>query len=275
MSSNNFFKSNLFGIYNIVQASMIVYPKEVIIATLRNYFSEDDYYHFSKDQWGFPNTTDHTDLPPGADLPYGPGSAPQLSPHPVLATRLFIGENYRYDSIFYPAILVKSGGSKYVPISINRNQETIKYERTLITDGYGNETIISKPISIVTAGVWEGSIIIDVMSRSLRARDDLVELIAMCLTEIQFDTLHEVGVIVKPISIGAATETDDRNDKLFRQSITLEIRTEWRREIPIGNIIETILFTANFVNLLEPNSPAAPNLTINTETNVADMLAKM
>jgi hypothetical protein len=254
---------------------MIVYPKEVIIATLRNFFAQDSYYHFSKDQFGFPNTTDHTDLPPGADMPYGPGSQPSLNPHPILPTRLFIGENYRYDGIFYPAILIKSGGSKYVPISINRNQGTVKYDRILMVDGYGNETVVSKPISLVTAGAWEGSIIIDVMSRSLRARDDLVERVAMCLTEIDFESMHQIGVVVKPISISGTSETDDRNDKLFRQSFTLEIRTEWYREIPVKNTIDAILFTANFGNLSDSKSPIATNLTINAGINIADMLAKM
>ena len=275
MSSNNFFKSDLYGIYNIIQASMIVYPKEIIIATLRDFFSHDSYYHFSKDQWGFPNTTDHTDLPPGADLPFGPGAQPQLNPHPVLPTRLFIGENYRYDSIFYPAILVKSGGTRYVPISINRNQGEIKYSKILFTDGYGNETIVQKPESFLTAGAWEGSIIVDVMTRSLRARDDLVELIGMCFTEIHFETLHQIGIIVKPISVSGTTETDDRNDKLFRQTLTLDIRTEWKREIPIGNTIDAILFTASFANLENPDSPVAANLNINTEINLTDMLLKM
>src|SRR5574338_1021430 len=113
MSSNNFFRSDLFGIYNIIQASMIVYPKEIIIATLRDFFSKDSYYHYSKDQWGFPNTTDHTDLPPGADMPAGAGARPDLSPTSILSTRVFIGENYRYEGIYYPAIFVKSGGSRY------------------------------------------------------------------------------------------------------------------------------------------------------------------
>lgn len=275
MSSNNFFKSDLYGIYNIVQASMIVYPKELIISTLRDFFSHDSYYHFSKDQWGFPNTTDHTDLPPGADLPYGPGSNPQLNPHPVLPTRVFIGENYRYNGIFYPAILVKSGGTRYVPISINRNQGEIRYEQQLYEDGYGNSTIIAKPTSFVTAGAWEGSIIIDVMTRSLRARDDLVELVGMCFTEVHFNTLHDIGLIVKPISVSGTSETDDRNDKLFRQTLTLDIRTEWRREIPIVDTIDAILFTASFADLEKPESPVAANLTINTEVNVADMLLKM
>jgi hypothetical protein len=274
MSSNNFFKSDLFGIYNIVQASMLVYPKEMIIETLRNYFSRDSYYAFSKDQWGFANTIDHTGLPPGADLPSGPGSHPELNPNPVLPTRVFIGENYRYDNIYYPAILVKSGGSRYVPIDIARNQGTIYYDEILYEDGYGNTTLVRKPKSFVTAGIWEGSIIVDVYTRSLRARDDLMELIGMCFAEVNFETLHEVGVIVKPPVIGSPSEGDDRNDKLFRQSLTLDIRTEWRREVPVGNLIDAVLFTVNFGGLT-PDSPASANLTINTETSIYDMLLNM
>ena len=262
--------SNLMTLHNIVQASMLVYPKEVIIATLRDYFSKDDYYHYSKDQWGFANTTDHTDLVPGADFPtlhdqYGANQE-------GLSTRLFIGENYRYDGIYYPAILVKSGGSRYVPISINRDQESVQYEDVIYEDGYGNQTVVHRPKAFVTAGVWEGTIVIDVLSRSLRARDDIIEAISMCFTEVTFDTLYDIGIIVKPLVIGAPFESDDRNDKLFRQTITLEIRTEWRREIPVGNIIDAIFFTVVFEDLSQPTSPVPANLTINTDVSITDLL---
>ena len=272
MSTNNFFKSNLMGLHNFVQASMLVYPKEIIIATLRDFFSKDDYYHYSKDQWGFPNTTDHTDLPPGADIPtiHNINGANQEG----LPTRLFIGENYRYDGIYYPAVLVKSGGSKYVPISINREQEGVQFEDLIFEDGYGNQTVVHRAKSFITAGVWEGSIIIDVMTRSLRSRDDIAEAIAMCFTEVTFDTLYDVGIIIKPISIGAASEGDDRNDKLFRQTLTLDIRTEWRREIPVGNVIDAIFFTSSFEGITTGAPPAA-NITVNTEVSVADMLLNM
>lgn len=275
MGSNNFSKTDLLNIYDIIQSSMIAYPKEIIIATLRDFFSHDSYYHFSKDQFGFPNTVDHTDLPPGADLPSGPGSQPQLNPNPILPTRIFIGENYRYDGIFYPAVLVKSGGSRYVPISINRNQGTISYSKILYNDGYGHESAIYRPVALVTNGAWEGTIVIDVMSRSLRARDELVELIGMCFTEVHFDTLHNIGIVVKPISIGGTSETDDRNDKLFRQTLTLDIRTEWKREIPIEDTIDAIFLTATFSNLAQPDSPVAANMTINTEVGMIDMLLNM
>ncbi len=271
MASNNFFRSDLYDIYSIIQASMIVYPKETILATLRDFFSKDSYYHFSRDQWGFPNTTDHTNLPPGADIPAGSyGSSALLGD--LLSTRLFIGENYRHDGIYYPAILVKNGGIKYVPISINREKGAIQYEDVVFEDGYGNKTIVHSPAYFVTAGAWEGQIIIDIMSRSLRARDDLAQLIGMCFAEISVDSLYDVGIIVKPPIIGAPSETDDRNDKLFRQSITLDIRTEWRREIPVGNIIDAIFFTATFEDLSNPIAPVSPNITINTEVNMLDML---
>lgn len=273
MGINNFFRSDLMELHNIVQASMLVYPKEIIISTLRDFFSTDSFYHYSKDAWGFANTTDHTDLPLGADVPtsFDKNGANQEG----LSTRLFIGENYRYNGIYYPAILVKSGGSKYVPISINRNQETVRYEDIIYEDGYGNQTSVRKPAAFVTAGVWEGSIIIDVMTRSLRSRDDLVELVAMCFTEITFNTLYDIGVIVKPITISSPSETDDRNDKLFRQTLTLDIRTEWRREIPIYSLVDRILFTVNFENANVPNSPQPNNLTINTEVNLIDQILKL
>lgn len=249
---------------------MIVYPKEIIIATLRDFFSKDSYYHYAKDQWGFANTTDHTDLPLGADLPsqFNKDGANQEG----LSTRVFIGENYRYDGIYYPAILVKNGGGRSVPISINRNQDTVQYEDLIFEDGYGNQTILRQPKFLVTAGAWEGSISIEVETRSLRSRDDLVEAITMCFTDITFDTLVDIGIIIKPISWGAPSESDDRNDKLFRQTITLDIRSEWRREIPVGTIIDAILFSVEFGNITNPNASIARNLTINTRLDLEDTI---
>jgi hypothetical protein len=273
LSSSNFYKSDLFGLHDIIQSSMIVYPKEMIISTLRDFFAKDSYYHYSKDQWGFANTTDHTDLVPGADIPtqFNSNGAIQEG----LSTRLFIGENYRYDGIYYPAVLIKSGGGKYVPLSINRDQGSVQYEDIIYEDGYGNQTTVHKPKSFITAGIWEGTIIIDVMTRSLRSRDDLVQLIAMCFTDITFDTLVDIGIVVKPISYGGASESDDRNDKLFRQTLTLDIRTEWRREIPINSFIDAIVFTIDFKDLESKASSVAANLTINTEVSIADMLINL
>jgi hypothetical protein len=234
---------------------MIGYPKEIIIATLRDFFSKDSYYHYSKDVWGFPNTSDHTDLPLGSGI------------HDNSTTRVFIGENYRYDGIYYPAILVKNSGTKYVPISINRDEGTVQWQFREYKDGYGNSTFFKTPKSLLFRGAWEGSIAIDIITRSLRSRDDLTELVAMCFTDITFKSLQKAGVIIKPISVGSPSESDDRNDKLFRQTITLDVRSEWRREIPISNLVEIIGFTTEFSNILQ-SSPVAQNITINTYYDV-------
>lgn len=265
MSNGNFLKSDLNRIHNIVQSSMLSYPKAMIINTLRDHFSYDSYYQYSKDKWGFANTTDHTDLPPGDDIP-------SYQRQEGLTTRLYIGENYRYDGIYYPAILVKSGGSKYVQTSINRDKGVVKYEDIIFEDGYGNQTTISNPAYLVTSGAWEGSINIDVLTRSSQSRDDLVEAIAMCFTEVTFEDLECIGVVIKPLTIGAPSESDDRVDKLFRQTLTLDIRTEWRREIPVSNVIDAILFTVYFQDLSNPNSVEAQNLTIETDVSLTDLL---
>lgn len=274
MGSNNFFKSDLHKLHNITQASMLVYPKEVIISLLRDFFSKDSYYHFEKDPWGFANTTDHTNKPQGFDLPVGaPGST--AIPDTRLSTRLFIGENYRYDGIYYPAILVKSGGGRYVPVSMNRDHGKIEYEDIVFEDGYGNSKSIRKPMYFVTSGAYEGSFNVEVITRSLRSRDDLIELIAMCFTDIHFDTLQDVGIVVKPVSWSAPIEGEDRSDKLFRQSITLDVRTEWERKIPIGNIIESIVFMIDFQDISNPNSIPAANLTIKTEENLLERILEI
>lgn len=262
MATNNLFKSDLPFLHHVVQNTMIVAPKEIILATLRDYFSKDTYYHYVQDNWGFANTVDQTDLPLGSGL------------NDKVTTRVFIGENYRYDGIFYPAILIKHGGGRSVPISFNREDSVVDWEVRGYEDGYGNTTFFKTPKSFVFAGAWEGSIIIDVLTRSLRSRDDLVSEVMMCFTDIAIKNLEKAGVAVKQNpSWSATSEQDDRNDKLFRQTITLEIRTEWRREIPISNIVEVINFSVEFGNLSSPNAPIAQNLTINTNITLLDIMA--
>lgn len=262
MSTNNLFKSDLPFIHNVVQNAMLVYPKEIIIATLKDYFSKDTYYHYAKDQFGFAKTVDQTDLPLGSGL------------NDDITTRIYIGEKYRQDGIFYPGIFINHGGGRSVPISLNREDSTVDWEIITYEDGYGNTTFFKRPKNFVFAGAWEGSIIIEVMTRSLRSRDDLISEVMMCFTDITVKSLEKAGVAIKQNpSWSAPNEQDDRNDKLFRQTITLEIRTEWRREIPISNIVEVINFSIEFGSLSPPNAPIAANLTINSNVTLLDIMA--
>lgn len=261
MTTENHNRSDLYRLYDIIQASMITHPKEVIIAVLKDFFNNDStFYSFRKDEWGYTKTPDHTDLPLGAGL------------EDNLTTRLFIGEYHRNDVIFYPAILVKYGGGTSTPIGINRNQFTIQYKKVLYDDGYGNLVEVTRPDTINTSGAWESSISIDIFSRSLRAADEITQLVSICLTEIYFDQLKEAGVVVKPISISGASTQDDRNDKLFRYTITVPIRTEWLRTIPIDNLVESIKFIIEFDDLSQKYPSPAYNLSIITDILLSEEL---
>lgn len=245
--------------HHLVQSSMIVFPKEIVIAVLKHFFEQDTFYRFVKDEWGFPKTPDHTNLPLDAGI------------NDNLTTRLFIGENNRFDTIFYPAIIVKSSGMTYVPLSFNRNQGTIQYKKYIYDDGYGNLSEVSRPEFFNTAGTWEGSLTIDIYSKSLRAADDLAELTSMALTEIYFDQLIESGLLVKPVSISGTSTQEDRNDKLFRYTITAPIRYEWLRSIPISTLLEVVNFVIEFDDLSQSTASPAYNLTINTEQILSDL----
>jgi hypothetical protein len=253
--------TDLWGIHNIVQNTQVFSPKEIIIGLLRDFFSEDTYYHYVADQWGFPKTPDHTNLSLGSGF------------EDDVTTRIFIGEKFRYDKQFKPALLVSSGGMRSTPISFNRELETIKYDVIKVIDGYGNQELFTTPSAFVKAGAWEGSVNIEVVTgNSVRSRDDLVELVSLFGQEIYFEELRMAGVFVKGATIASPSEGDYANEKMMRQIITLEIRTEWRREIPVNNLVDAINFCVEFGRLEPPPSTIAPNLQISTYIELADQI---
>ena len=239
--------TDLYDIYHIVQNTMIRVPKDSLIASLKEFFARDSKYHYVCDEWGYPKTPDHTDLIPDAGL------------YDELTTRVFVGEQNRFSNIYYPAILVKAGGFRSIPISFNRNKYLVEYMQQEVVDDYGNRTFITVPDRFILAGAWEGSFSVKVQSKGIRERDDLIELIAILFVDLDWANLSRTGVSIKPdLSVGSPSEEDDGNDKLFSQSVEINVRGEWRREIPINNIIDTITFCVEFGTINPPTE--APNL---------------
>lgn len=254
--------TDLYNIYYVVQNTMIRYPKDLIISSLKEYFKNDSKYHFVSDEWGYPKTPDVTGFPLESGF------------HDDKMTRVWIGEKNRFDVIFYPAIAVTSGGFKYEPISLNRDKFLLEYRTQEIVDGYGNRVITSIPDKFVGAGAWEGSLSIEVSTRGLRERDDLIELISIYLIDLNWDNLSRSGVSIKPdLNISSPTESEDRNDKLFKQTITINIRCEWRKEIPVKNFIDIINFCVEFGTFKKDGSfVSAPNIQINSNIETSDFI---
>lgn len=260
MGTGNILKTDLYHLNNYVQNAMITYPKELFIEILRDFFSQDSYYHYQRDQWGFPLTPDHTGLDVNSGL------------NNDNSTRLYIGEAYRFDVIYYPAILIRNAGSRSIPISMSREQGSVQWEATEFIDGYGNKKIFSTPSYFINAGAWEGQVTVEVNTRSPRSRDELVDIISLSFVDRNFDTMKNSGILIKNINVGAPTEAEDRNDKLFKQTITFDIRSEWRRHTPISTIIDTINFCIDFGNLESNPEKIAPNLRVNTTIDLVKTL---
>lgn len=256
--------SDLYKINSIVQLSFIRYPKDLIISTMKEFFEKDSYYHYVKDEYGFAKVNNHTDQ----DLSAGIGND--------ITTRVYIGELNKFSVIHFPSILVSFSSAKHVPISMSRDVARVDYITTQYVDGYGNSKNIQVPEAFILSGAWEGTISIDVFSRSIRERDDLIELIAILFTDLAWSDCYRAGVAIKQnISIGSPGQSDDRNDKLYKQSLSLEIRTEWRRIIPVLNTLDSINFCVEFGNLAANPPDIAPNLTINQEINLLDHINKL
>jgi len=264
MTTGSFSRSDLNRINNVVQNTQFSFVKEIIVAILRDEFSKDSFYNYVGDSYGFPKTPDMLGLPTDAGF------------EDELTTRIFIGEKWRFNAILYPAILVASGSSKYTPIAFNRNKETIQYEAISLIDGYGNQTVITIPSAFTLAGAWDMTVSVDIHTRDILSRDHLTSFCNLLFSDIRHDDLLKAGILVKGVSAGSPSEGDDRQqDKLYKQSITLDIRTEWRREIPIESLIDVINVCVEFGNLEVEPPVINPNLTINATIQLIDQIENL
>ena len=54
--------------------------------------------------------------------------------------------------------------------------------------------------------------------------------------------------------------------------MTMDIRTEWRREIPVQNVLEVINFAVDFAHVNNADYPAANNLKIRDDVSILDLM---
>lgn len=252
MATSNSWRSNLWSLNNVVQGSFLAYPKELMIDSLREFFSQDSYFHWTRDKWGFAKISDLTDVDLEAGL------------HDDEVSRIFIGEKYRYDVQFFPSILVSSGSFNYVPISFNRNENQVKYRTQSISDGYSIKKFLV-PDYFEVVGAYEGELNVEVHAGSISERDEIVELIAIFTEGINYHEFIKAGVAIRPVSISTPQESEDNNDKIYKQTLSYKIRTEFRRQIPISTTLDLINICVDFENL---SGVVAPNIEIQANVDL-------
>lgn len=261
MTSTHLFKSDLNKIHHIVQNTMNLHSKELIVFSLRDFFAQDTFYRYVNDHYGFPKVVDVTDLPLDAGI------------IDDSTTRLCIQQAFKMEADFYPALIVRSGSFTSIPISFNRETGSVQWGEMIFQDGYGNIKTFKEPKHFITAGAWEGTLNIDILARDMRTKDDLIDLVSAHFVDIAFNELIKEGLVILGVSTSGPSEADDRTGKLYKDTVNLRIRTEWRRALPIENVVDIINLAVEFGQI--PDGTPAANLTINTEQNILDILTNL
>ena len=221
--------SDLFNLESVYSDGGIVYSKNIIIDTLRDVFSNDRQYKYIADPFGFPLTPNETGLSPSAGLDDSE------------TTRIFIGSSYRYDIKFNPSIIVRNTGSHYSPVSFNQDYLGVQNRIEILTDSHGNQSQMYAPAYHLRVGAWDPqSIEVKIIAESEIDREEIADIVQVCLMGSRRQDLQNAGLFVKTLSTSGETETSYANDYLYMVSINLECRTEWRIKIPISNICERI-----------------------------------
>jgi len=260
MASGGFYSSDVYQLYNVVQNTQILYPKSLLISTLREYYARDTKYHYVKDEWGFPKTPDHTDLAPDAGW------------NDDVTTRIFIGQENRFDIKYLPAVLIKHTSSAYIPISINQEEDCVQYGYRLFIDGYGNKTSLKVPVHLLFAGAWDLGFDIEVIAESSQDRSTIVEGISMHLMSNVRNQLTYDGLFIKNTRTSGESQELYQNDNLYKQTISLECRGEYRRQIPVTNTVEIITACIEIGHTEDTTWMPDPNLTIYYQLDLSNTI---
>lgn len=257
MATGGFFHSDLFSIHKVVQNTQILFAKELLVSALRKYFAEDSQYHYVADAWGFPKIPDHTDLPPDAGI------------NDDMTTRIYIGQTEKFDIKFFPAVLVKHTGATYKPISFNQDKDCLQSEKRLFIDGYGRRYTTSVPRHFIFTGAWDTNFDVDIMAEGIQDRAILAEAISMLFQTISLWDLMQAGLFIKSTRVGGESVEDYANDKIFKQTVSIECRGEYKRIIPVESIIDMINLCIDFGDI--STDTYAENMRINYAFDLLDM----
>jgi hypothetical protein len=113
-------------------------------------------------------------------------------------------------------------------------------------DGYGNRSLVKVPTHKVFAGGWDQTFEVLIAAESTPDREELSDIVSSYLIGVARQPLHDAGLFIKTVSAGGEREEDWANDKIYMQPITVETFSEWRREIPLDSLVETINFCFEF-----------------------------
>lgn len=215
--------------------------KTILIQTLREVFTNDLVHPYKADEAGFPILPKFRFI--DSDEEGGIDGVEWGNDPSNTITSIVITDIYRYDTKFLPAVTVRLSSGQNKDISFNQEWGSLKWAEREVLRG-GTVRFEKYPSHFIFSGSWIQNYTITIMSEDTLTRELLSDKIALILMHLKRRELEKKGVFVQNVSMGAETEeeADDRNEKYYNASLSIEVYTEWYREIPIYALVEKLNF---------------------------------
>lgn len=168
-------------------------------------------------------------------------------------TQIVIVDKDQEQALFLPIITstVNSINTMWVQFSHSPFNTVLKPQY----DAYGNIKRDSRgrfvPSHYEYAGAYDGSLSFLISAEDTIEREELANLLHMFLAEVLRDTLYKRGVFVKNVTVSGMSETAYRNKQIFQMSVNVDIYSEWRRKIPVGETLKSIGIKMNVTDGLQ------------------------
>ena len=154
-------------------------------------------------------------------------------------TKIIIVDKYTEEAMFLPTVTTSfnSANTRWIQFSQSPFNTVLKYQCNL--DGSIKRDANGKPIPshFEYAGAYDSSISLLISANDTIEREELCNLIHVLLVENLRDAFYMRGIHIKSVSTGGQTETPYRNDYIYQVPVTVEIYTEWKRKVPVGDTI--------------------------------------
>jgi len=220
--------------------TLVVDTRDILISSLRDWFSHDDIYTYKADVFGYP-------LIPQTDLRGGGIVGSQVIVWGVNSTKIMISDDYRFNSRFFPAITVTDNGGNNSEVSFNQEMGGVKYE---LEEAVINGKIVQRrvPSHVIFAGAWKQNYAINIIAEDHQTRKRLKDVISALFVNVLRETLLSRGVFIEKVGLGGDREDQFVNDYYYSSSVNLDLYSEWRREIPIVMLVEAIMVQSNLLS---------------------------
>lgn len=174
-------------------------------------------------------------------------------------TSIVIVDKYTEDALFLPVITLSLNNLNTTWLTFSQSPFNTVLKPQY--DSYGRILRDNRgrmvPSHYEYNGAFESSISFNINANSTIEREEIANYLHTMQAEVLRDTLYMRGVFIKGLSTGGFSEVDYRNTKIYQSTLSVDIYSEWRRKIPVGDTLKSIGMLMNLEEGVEESTPIA------------------